>query len=150
MRGIDLAYYAGFFDGEGWIGLRENNFGHQQKSTYYFSCQVGSTNEWIIQSLKFAFGGSILLRRQNPKWKDVWVWTVSARKATSFLQLIYPYLKLKKPQADIVLKFQRHKVRSGRGGHSQEYFDIENEAYEIIKRLNKRGKSPNKEVMSHG
>jgi len=36
----------------------------------------------------------------------MWHWTIACRKAGEFLKTILPYLNLKRPQAEIAIKFQ--------------------------------------------
>jgi len=43
----------------------------------------------------------------------MWHWIIVARKARDFLELIRPYLRLKKPQADIAIQFQKAKRYGG-------------------------------------
>jgi len=111
MRKTELAYTAGIIDGEGWISLSRNGGVKGDKS---ISLLVGveNTNEWLIRWLYFAFGGNFKGKRTRiPKRQPIWGWSLSASKASAFLKLIYPYLNVKKPQADIALKFQERKAK---------------------------------------
>ena len=79
--------------------------------------QVTNTNEWLVQWLKMAFGGSVhLLKdgRAEKKWKPVYHWVVTSMQALEVLKLVYPYLRLKKPQAEIAIKFLEIRGRKGR------------------------------------
>ena len=110
MKKTDLAYMAGIFDGEGSICLRRvaRKGMHQ---CYLLEVSVGNTNEWIIQQFKFAFGGFAGVNRHGTKNHQVyWQWSLAAIKAGDFLKIIYPYLKIKKPQAELAIKFQEQKT----------------------------------------
>ena len=105
MKRTDLAYVAGIIDGEGYIGLYNAVNGN-------FRLQVGvtNTNEWLIQWLKFAFGGHIhQLHIRHPNSKVSYEWRVFGRQALGFLTLVCPYLKIKRPQATIAINYQKAK-----------------------------------------
>jgi len=109
MKRTDLAYTAGIMDGEGSIGIAR----HKSKSckrgyALELTVQVTSSDEWLCQWLKFGFGGS-LSHSTNSVGNPMWHWIISARKAMEFLKLIIPYLNLKKPQAELAIKFQEAK-----------------------------------------
>lgn len=109
MNKFNLAYTAGIIDGEGSIGIAK----HKSKSckrgyVFELSVQVSSSDEWLCQWLKFGFGGSIS-HSVNKTGNPMWHWIIAARKASDFLKLILPYLKLKQPQAEIAVRFQDSK-----------------------------------------
>ena len=113
MKKTGLAYTAGIMDGEGSIGIAR----HKSKSckrgyTLELNVQVTSSDEWLCQWLKFSFGGS-LSHSINSANNPMWHWIIVARKARDFLELIRPYLRLKKPQADIAIQFQKAKRYGG-------------------------------------
>ena len=127
---------AGIIDGEGCIGLtpRGNN--------YALRVEVGITNEWLIQWLGFSFGGSVSFKpSKNKNWKPSWRWAVVANEALEFLRLIYPYLRLKKPQAEVAIKFQERRFKK-KGYALPKDMRAWNEAQSILMHsLNKRGKT---------
>lgn len=109
MKKTDLAYTAGITDGEGSIGIAR----HKSKSckrgfTLELCVQITSSDEWLCAWLKFGFGGS-LSHSINSAGNPMWHWILGARKAAEFLKLILPYLKLKRPQAELAIKFQSAK-----------------------------------------
>jgi len=111
LKKTDLAYTAGIIDGEGWISLGRNGGAKGDKS---ISLIVGveNTNEWLIRWLYFAFGGNFHpVRNRTPQRQPIWKWSLSAKKASAFLKLVYPYLNIKKPQADIAFMFQERKTK---------------------------------------
>ena len=119
MKKTDLAYFAGILDGEGSITIgvdKTISKTGKTRITYRLRVDVGNTNEWLIQQLKFAFGGCVVLRReQTVKTQTIWAWRVSCLDALRFLQAIYPYVKIKKPQVDLAIKFQEaraHRIRN--------------------------------------
>jgi hypothetical protein len=51
--------------------------------------------------------GSVRLgRKEHGNQRDCFVWDMKSCQAKIFLNIIYPYMKIKKAQADIALKFQ--------------------------------------------
>lgn len=97
---ISDVYMAGFFDGEGYIGLLKRN--RSNKYTEYFiqmsiGQNDGKTMDWIIDN----YGGHLhLVKRDNSYY-----WIASNRKAYEILKRIIPHLKYKKPQAELAISF---------------------------------------------
>ncbi len=103
---VELAYIAGIFDGEGCISLPERHY-PQTESTYSLVACVSNTNEWLLLYLKSIFGGSISVR--NDRNRPCWNWSLRHKKAGEFLKVIYPFLRIKKPQAEVAIRFQDRK-----------------------------------------
>jgi len=137
-----LAYVAGIIDGEGSIGLHKNT--QKKNPSYTVTVYVGNTNEWLIQFLKMQFGGYITTSSQpNPRAKPIWRWEIRARKAYKFLELILPYLQMKRPQAELAIEFQ---ARRQKFLHLKPEAKVLDEANIILMRsYNQRG-IKNKEV----
>ena len=117
MKRTDLAYIAGIVDGEGYIGITADGkkFKHGRQNLR-LRVTVTNTNEWLCQYLRFAMGGGVIILKQtSPKQRTCWQWQISYWRAADFLRLILPYLHLKKPQAELAIKFQDAKGRSTRG-----------------------------------
>lgn len=114
MKKTEIAYLAGFFDGEGCVAIGKQKKSDDRNPTYALRVSISSSNVWIVHKIQFAFGGSIYVKlRTKGHNLDCWQWCVSGPKAMEFLKFILPYLHLKKPQAEIAIQFQ--KVRRGRG-----------------------------------
>lgn len=108
----DLAYMAGFFDGEGSVLLCGNHTkGHRnlqgRTASYHLQIEITSTDREIIDwFLETVDEGSVRERKiLQPNHKPSWTWQMNGRKAASFLKEIYPFLKLKKGQAEIAFEF---------------------------------------------
>jgi len=140
MKKIDLAYTAGIMDGEGSIGIAR----HKSKSCkcgfiLELCVQITSSDEWLCTWLKFGFGGS-LSHSVNNAGNPMWHWILGAKKASDFLKLIFPYLKLKQPQAELAIKFQNSKRRWGATKKTDEHWAVE-EAQRILLQNMHRGKT---------
>ena len=99
----DIAYVAGILDGEGCLSLCPN--GHQQPDKFCEQIRVSNTDKKLIDWLLKTFGGKHLKRSNSLKGKEkpVYNWALYGEKATSFLLIVAPYLKLKKERADILI-----------------------------------------------
>ena len=113
MKGKEiLAYTGGLLDGEGFIGISKNKSSRYSRGySFILSVTITNTNEWLIQWLKLQFGGTIIsssshARKTDKNWKPQWVWRVRDNKAKEFLELILPYIQIKKAQAEIAIRFQ--------------------------------------------
>ena len=131
MKKIDLAYSAGIFDGEGCITFQRSK-SHKQS----VMVQLTNTNEWIVHQFKFWFGGSVTCFQHGggvKNWKPCWRWQGHGETGIRFIKLVLPYLRLKKPQADLVIAFQELKRK-------KDMTDVLEEANKIrLSHLNKRG-----------
>ena len=103
----DLAYYAGFFDGEGSICIVKKT-----KGQYVLEVTVTNTYYWILESYALAFGGSVGTHRTREFGrKPCWRWAAAANIAHRFLSLVLPYLEVKKYQAEIAIQFQEARIK---------------------------------------
>jgi len=108
MRDTDLAYMAGIVDGEGSINLIKASSRHRHPAgEIYAQLGVTNTNEWVIRWFQYTFGGSI-----NKDKKGCYRWNVTHRKAAKILRVLLPYLRIKKPQAELAILFQSRKISS--------------------------------------
>uniref|UniRef100_A0A6M3L7F3 Putative HNH homing endonuclease n=1 Tax=viral metagenome TaxID=1070528 RepID=A0A6M3L7F3_9ZZZZ len=98
---IDLAYAAGIIDGEGTIYITPQH-------GYLILCVgVHMTTSEVPVWLRKTFGGGLSKHgSQNKKHKDSWRWGLTAKSAIAFLEEVYPFLKLKKPQVEVARVFQ--------------------------------------------
>lgn len=139
MKKTDLAYTAGIMDGEGCIHIRRQ-WDKRYKGCYKYTMMVylTSTDEWLPRWLQLAWGGSVSLndrRKENPKWKPAYQWSIASKKALEFLLAILPYLILKKPQAEIAIAFQfRQKVGGQRTPQEQVLKDADRTRLDYLKR----------------
>lgn len=110
MNKTELAYIAGFFDGEGSISIHGK----------HHNVRVGlsNTNPLIPQLVCKLFGGSVNINKSRSS-KQFKVrplnhrlclqWCLNGQKACKFLSKILPYLKMKNKQAILAMELQRTK-----------------------------------------
>ncbi len=97
---LDLSYLAGFFDGEGSINLltrKRNKWNTEYQITVAIGQKDGATLDWI----KDNFGGNVYLVKRDGSF----FWACSNRQAKLFLEKLLPYLRYKKPQAELALTY---------------------------------------------
>lgn len=136
-----FAYFAGLFDGEGGIYIeKQSNYRYRMKSPKY-SLIVQLTNNYypIIDRMVELFNGYKRERKRfyNNIPYSIYDWRTSAKKAVKFLRLLYPYLVIKKKQAEIGIKFQSQK-RIGQQALSDDQLKFFEECHQQIKQLNRQ------------
>lgn len=101
---IDAAWAAGIVDGEGCINMvRVSRTMH-----WSLRLQIGNTDIRMIDKLVLLFGGNVHLYRRKKskdgyKRKPFWMWQVSGKEAARILNIILPYLIVKREQAELGL-----------------------------------------------
>ena len=104
----ECAYLAGLIDGEGCICVVRwrNKAGGTQ---YQLRLRITNTNRTVLEWVAERFGGQIHADRTHPAmWKPKFVWDVSSRTASRILELVSPYMIIKREKARLALEFQRH------------------------------------------
>lgn len=103
----EIAYIAGFFDGEGCVRIKQAN---QGGNSYYVIAHITNTNESILKDVEKLFGGKTRMQERG-KNKDVYNWCVTSSEAVDFLKTLSPFLKEKKEQAELAIYFHEHKEK---------------------------------------
>ena len=114
------AYLAGFFDGEGCIHIARYSIDTKRrgKSPFFqLSLILGNTDKTILEHIRSIFGaGNIQCTKgKNDKTRSYYQWRIHGRKALEFLELLKPYLILKKEEAALAIEFQSGKLNTMRG-----------------------------------
>ena len=133
---LDFAYMAGFFDGEGCISTHTSNINGMT-----ITINITNTKIEVLEWIKERFEGSYILDKKSvsDKHKDAYTLMMTALPVIQkFVNSIYPYLIIKKPQADIAkLYFESRKNCLKVGGT---YKEVNLLIGESLRRLNKKGK----------
>src|SRR3989338_8080529 len=109
------AYLAGFVDGEGSIGIsRLLNPTQPGRRTPVYTpiVTVTNTNKCIISFIKSIFGGYMSIKKGDTifkRAKTCYALMMTHRVATNFIKYIFPYLRIKRQQAETVLKFREYR-----------------------------------------
>lgn len=104
-RFTELAYIAGIFDATVGFGIsRHSNMPQGYSYSLFFACTKMEHD--ILSYLSKTFGGAVIQIRYQPFHKhEIWRWALSPRDAYFALNIVYPYLRIKKEIARICIDF---------------------------------------------
>ncbi len=91
----DLAYIAGIFDGEGYVGADQGGGG-------YLHVKISNQHRGILAACQGVWGGSLRQTSETGSRvlrRPVWDWSLTTAKAVPFLRAVLPYLVIKHTQA---------------------------------------------------
>jgi len=103
MKDILIAYFAGFFDGEGYVGVS-----HSEKNKYMvLSVTVTQNTLPVLEMLRERFGGNIIFPKHyyEKAGKASYTWAIYSETALNFLNTIKDFVIVKKAQVEIALQF---------------------------------------------
>jgi len=106
-------YTAGFLDGEGYIGILNSNLNSIRAKTgrkyYGVHVQFVQKDIKVLEWLKKQWGGGGIFPssfNKNRKGENIyWRWCLHSKDAIKLLKEVYPYLRVKKEQAEIAIQF---------------------------------------------
>lgn len=99
---VDHSYAAGFFDGEGHIGLEKRN---DRNNQYYLRLTTTQKTPEPLYALQALYGGRVFLQKQSKgRATDVWRHRVERCNARLMLEAMLPYLIVKRERAEEVLQ----------------------------------------------
>jgi len=110
MTKIELAYLAGFFDGEGYVGILKRNRNPKWNPEYWLQVSIGQKDAEILEYLMKEFGGHF----HTVKRDGSFMWLASHGTAYNLLKYIEPYVRYKKPQVQLALEFQEQMIEANR------------------------------------
>src|SRR3990167_1222762 len=123
LSSLQLAYIAGFFDGEGSVCITKWKNHRTKSGTWQHAVyvRVAGTKPGVIRLYNQLFSPHRNLqvsRYDKPTGYHkidsvVYSWGCAGRNALIFLKQIQPYLILKKPQAELAIAFQEKKMSDG-------------------------------------
>lgn len=132
----ELAYLAGIIDGEGTISISTDNkpTGY---SVFILRLTISNSNvdliNWCLDRVSFKIQE---YNRGNPKWNTQYILTLQSQEAKELIKLVYPYLVVKKAQAEAALEFPLNGSRKYTNEERQDRQTI----CANLKTLNRRGK----------
>lgn len=111
---FDDKWLAGFFDGEGSVGIYARNTDRSKVFKYYVLvvslAQSGPLGEKVLKSCQEKYGGTVY-RQKSMKTQSInkimWKWNISSDLAVKFLLDILPYTFIKTQQIELSLDFQQ-------------------------------------------
>jgi len=122
-RNEDLAWAAGFFDGEGYIGMAIGKYGVQ------FHVVAAQTEKSVMERFgQIVGGGNVYLQKNHRKsnWRPLWTWSTGKKTdAVHALKSLLPYLYTKKSQAHVLLNWLNFRRFSKQGRHVKSSWEKE-------------------------
>lgn len=139
----NYAYAAGLVDSDGCIQIKRHVV-IENTNMYRYSLAIltNMCDGEAIDYLKGVFGGNVFYTRNYSKDNSfrlpVFRWEITGKKAKEFLKRILPFLRIKKTQAQLAIRFQEHVDSIGfnkfkpLSGHEYKFRE---EVYNEMKRL---------------
>lgn len=121
---MDIRYLAGFFDGEGSIGIYQNTSSSKinPDSGFYLKVQLTQNNHGnaleIFDYLKENFGGNVS-HKKTLSGKDGLRWQIGSTKAVNFLKALLPFSVTKHDQILLALWWQGNRPEITRNEKGQ-------------------------------
>ena len=102
----DLAYAAGYIDGDGCLYL--GTYQSSKQTIYEYSMQVCSVDKYITDWLKNTFGGSVRKKETIGNRRIPYVWTIKNQEAIKCAEAILPYLVAKHHEMQYWIEYALH------------------------------------------
>lgn len=151
QQAVLWAYIAGIVDGEGCLMMRRispkskcmQKKGSCYKNPKYMPMFCIGMVEKVIPDLIQKLTGKSKVREERVQGRrSIWRFALSGSKVlVEFLENVYPYLIVKKPQADIVLDFYRNieTPKNRKLGLASHELQRREDLYQKIRKLNSVG-----------
>lgn len=105
-----LAYLAGLVDGEGYIGVKRTARRDATSPIYHERIQVRMVHEGAIRLLAETLGGNYYREKAHANnGRPLFCYQASDAKAAAILELLLPYLVVKRAAAENVLRLRASK-----------------------------------------
>jgi hypothetical protein len=132
---LTLSYLAGFLDGEGCISILKRVKG-KWNASYFIQIVIGQKDGQTLDWIQKKFGGRVYIVKRDCSY----TWNLTNKKAYEFIKILTPFLKYKKPQAELAIKFYEERLignnkRSRKDGLSQEELKLREEMLQEMKLL---------------
>lgn len=121
----ELAYIAGFIDGEGSFSICKTKSTPRKMAdgskkiyvVYKLVVDVTNTNRTVLDLIHNMFGGGVYpgnQKKRNPRYLPRFAWRCNnTEERERFIEAILPYLRMKRKQAKLALKFSRMYKQEG-------------------------------------
>lgn len=140
MTETDIAWAAGFFDGEGCIVIRKYLQKNRKVPSYYVEIQISQREREPLERFMKWFGGTINTKTNGTyNGRKYYYWRVMGIRALETLDIIYPFLYGKKSQANVVMNEFRPWIwhTKGRSNRPQENSEHLDKAYHKLLQIRK-------------
>lgn len=149
----ELIWAGAIIDSEGCIYIKRSGM-HPPKVTRYPAFNpglyVGNTVLQMCLDLQKVFGGHVSARKTKakPHHKQCFIWRSDGVRAAEILEVLRPFIRYKRAQADAVIALVREKRRfqsvpAGTSRHgtriTEEEYERRRSLYDLVKILNQTG-----------
>jgi hypothetical protein len=132
----DLAYFAGLFDGEGYIGIRRvSRTGWHGNGTYALQLTIANTIRSPLDEAQAIWHGKVVKGQGTNR--PCFHWHLHGRMAAAFLQDILPYLRIKRQQAEVALEYQGRIKSTSRTPITEEEMMVREQCMQRLKDMKK-------------
>ena len=132
MAVLSNQYAAGFFDGEGYVGIVKGKT--HPKPVYTLETSLNNTSKEILDLFAQTYVGRVCAKPGGIN-KPLFYWYARGQKAVSFLQQVEPLLVDKKVQAWLGLEYYAQTKLYDKSG----YMEALREGFYLALRLAKNG-----------
>jgi hypothetical protein len=140
------AYLAGIVDGEGCFSISRGTkrVGESIYTSYRPLLNIVNTHHGVLEEIRQTVGHGGLYRVPHSvlRRREAWQYMVYGRSAQAVTRAIYPYLRIKREQADALLTFIPKPNRNGRSSSALSMDEDQERIYWQVKALNQRGPVP--------
>jgi len=139
----ELAYWGGFFDGEGSISIYryQNKSPYHVSPTYSVQMSLSQVNKQIVDLFSQRFKGTRAIRKHRiPNARTQYYWSARGRRAIAVIKELLPFLRLKRSQADLALEFHTRKGANPSRHLTEQELRLREEYYQRMHQLNVRGR----------
>lgn len=109
----DLAYAAGVIDSDGCVTVSRNKVSGSYRVSVHVSMVPPEVPLWFLKTFGGSYKQQYRREKEGKTYPDVHIWVLYCRNAADFLELIVPYLKLKKYRAEIAVELARRHSKLG-------------------------------------
>ncbi len=130
-----LDYLAGLIDGEGTVTIAKSkhiNSFNNKKIIFTPQIIITNTDKRLMEFLKKEFGGFIIEKKREGKWRTIYQWHMQGLKE-DFFKKLNGRLIIKQPQLSLILEY----IESRKINYTREN---EIEIFLKMQKLNKKGK----------
>lgn len=113
-----IAYLAGVLDSDGTIGIKRSTYGLRVRRdctqpTYSERIHIRQVSREAVDLFSDTFGGNVGVEDPSCKFgKSLFRWGCTDRKAAQCLNILLPFLRIKRRQADNCLALRKIKEQS--------------------------------------
>lgn len=120
MQNEVVAYIAGFFDGEGSVGIKVEK---RKRPCYSPYATVSQVRPEVLFWIRSIFGGSIRFNAKCGK-NGIWTLWLSSRMALEMMRSLRPYLRVKGAEVDLILEAFSKKTINRKAGVPEEVQEL--------------------------